>query len=543
MGGKIEKTKHAGIKMQHIILIVSFSMVLIYLCVFGYLNMFKLVEHADSDTASEVILLEEIWNTKDLSPDNWIASTERRIISPATIGAVFYGMGLSGASAMGLVCIFVGIALIGAFWYMLDTVQVGPMGKTISVLLLLCIAVNGREVADSRLPFFTYLLFLFADYYAFHVIVLLLSIALYIRFSRGEKNIGIYMLSGFCFVMALGLGASGMRLAQVAVLPLIAWTVFDLFMKSDEFTNNKSALKEHRCSILFVAGLSLCDFLGMLYPSSASYYMAMENENTVVNNFFIQVPSAILKCIGIRGNVPLKSFGGMMQLCVYAIFVLMIYCCYKLLTGEKSKKYQEQNSILVYLMFSFLITCFAITVTTAAVFHYYFFIIIFIEAISIGIFIDRIYDRKRVLALLIWLFLIGYGVGNLQYTYVPAITSKDRQDTLREVSDYLMEHDIEYAYSQFWHANRLHLVSYGRIKAGNVYQMNLLVKYWWLTNMNWYPPVVPEDTISAYVVTHEEELEFLEGAQGEESLQRVFENKDYIVYTSNRILLNSADAQ
>ncbi len=527
------------------ILLLTGLVVITYLLIFGYLNMCKLVEHADSDTAAEVLLAEKIWESKDLSPDHWISSTERRIISPATLAAAFFGMGLSGAHAMGLACIIVGIMVLIAYGYLLHTVKVGKVGMVTAFLLLVCLAVNGREASDSMLPFFTYLLFLFADYYALHVIVMLLSIALYIRFSRGERKLVLLLLTGFCDVLALGLGASGMRLAQVAVLPLLAWAFLDFYKQSQEWKACKEAFKKNKYGILFVASLTVCDVLGMLYPSSADYPMFMENGENVVNRFFLQVPGAVLKCLGISGNASLKSFSGLMQLLVYAFLGLTVFAVVKVFSVAKEQKEKEQNAVLLYLLLSFAVTYFALSVTSAAVFHYYLFAVFFVEAISISLLIDRLIGQNPVLWVVIWLFIMGFGISNLIYTYVPAVISNERQTTLAEVSDYLTENGIEYAYSQFWHANRLRLVSGDRLKVGNIYNMNQLTMYWWLTDSTWYKPEVAEDTPTAYIMTKDEEPIFLEGVErdfrkdkpGDLQLERDFENKDYIVYKCNKALV------
>ena len=56
------------------------ALLLIYLGVFCYLNLCKYAQHVDSDIAAEALLAREIWVEKDITPNDWISSTERRII-------------------------------------------------------------------------------------------------------------------------------------------------------------------------------------------------------------------------------------------------------------------------------------------------------------------------------------------------------------------------------------------------------------------------------------------------------------------------------
>ena len=56
------------------------ALLLIYLGVFCYLNLCRYTQHVDSDIAAEALLAREIWVEKDITPNDWISSTERRII-------------------------------------------------------------------------------------------------------------------------------------------------------------------------------------------------------------------------------------------------------------------------------------------------------------------------------------------------------------------------------------------------------------------------------------------------------------------------------
>ena len=73
------------------------ALLLIYLGVFCYLNLCKYAQHVDSDIAAEALLAREIWVEKDITPNDWISSTERRIIGMPTVAAVFYG--ITGSSS------------------------------------------------------------------------------------------------------------------------------------------------------------------------------------------------------------------------------------------------------------------------------------------------------------------------------------------------------------------------------------------------------------------------------------------------------------
>ena len=88
------------------------ALLLIYLGVFCYLNLCKYAQHVDSDIAAEALLAREIWVEKDITPNDWISSTERRIIGMPTVAAVFYGITGSMQTAAGITCVLLGAILL-----------------------------------------------------------------------------------------------------------------------------------------------------------------------------------------------------------------------------------------------------------------------------------------------------------------------------------------------------------------------------------------------------------------------------------------------
>ncbi|NTV77941.1 MAG: hypothetical protein HGA25_02050, partial [Clostridiales bacterium] len=54
--------------LKAVLTVVVFGMLIIYLGVFAYLNLFKYTQHVDSDIAAEAILAKEMWVDKTLTP-------------------------------------------------------------------------------------------------------------------------------------------------------------------------------------------------------------------------------------------------------------------------------------------------------------------------------------------------------------------------------------------------------------------------------------------------------------------------------------------
>ena len=84
------------------------------ICGFGILLFFVLICQANllhynyrmnADIASEALLGQAMWDSKQWVPDMWYPSTEVRIIGAANLSALFYGICGNLKLAMGLACI------------------------------------------------------------------------------------------------------------------------------------------------------------------------------------------------------------------------------------------------------------------------------------------------------------------------------------------------------------------------------------------------------------------------------------------------------
>ena len=106
------------------------ALLLIYLGVFCYLNLCKYAQHVDSDIAAEALLAREIWVEKDITPNDWISSTERRIIGMPTVAAVFYGITGSMQTAAGITCVLLGAILLGTFYFFLRKLSLSRTAST-----------------------------------------------------------------------------------------------------------------------------------------------------------------------------------------------------------------------------------------------------------------------------------------------------------------------------------------------------------------------------------------------------------------------------
>ena len=114
--------------------ISSLSWLRISICYFGILlflalvccvNLFHYSYRMNADIASEAILGQVIWDSKQWIPDSWYPSTEVRVIGTANLSALFYGLSGNLQFAMGIACISVVLLIICSIYYLFKEIEGG----------------------------------------------------------------------------------------------------------------------------------------------------------------------------------------------------------------------------------------------------------------------------------------------------------------------------------------------------------------------------------------------------------------------------------
>ncbi len=496
--------------------------------------MFKYTQHVDSDIAAEALLAREIWQSKDLTPDNWIASTDRRVLGVPTLAALFYGMSGSMTFSMGLACVLTGGLLTAAIAFTLKRCQISRLGIATGLLALCALPVNGLRNDGQLVPFVMLLWFLFAGYYALHSICLFLCIAFYVYLrtiplpaGRTEKlrcAVGWLALTGFCGALALG----GMRCLQIVILPLLVWEALLLIFESGHMS--KSLPRKRWLAAGFTLSLAAAGLLARLYPANIEYPLYIQNADGMISRLVHDVPAAVLECLGIAGGCTLTSLSALMQLGVLAVLALTLYGLFFLFI--RTKLPLPQKILLQALGASFLLTVFIEIVTTAELAHNYFFVIWFLIMAVLAVLITYFEKAAPRFARLLALCVCIFAVCNLFYTYKDCVTVEDNLKEYEEVIAYMDSRNISHGYAEFWDASRICMMTDGRITMGHCYRMEKLQMYWWLTSTDWYVPNLPVDMPTAYVVRQKDRTAFESQFEDRSIITLGYENDTFVIYTS-----------
>ena len=510
-------------------------LLLIYLGVFCYLNLWKYAQHVDSDIAAEALLAREIWVEKDITPGDWISSTERRIIGMPTVASVFYGMTGSMQTAVGITCILLGAAFLGTFYIFLRKLSLGRLPAITALLVLCALPANGWRNEGQMVPFVTLLLFLFAEYYVFHAIFLLLSSLFYLKLRKIGKIDRRSVIEWIAlFVAAVLLNCGGQRCLQVVILPICLVEVVSLFLESGHM---KMRLPKKRYFASAFAGSLIPAFLiSSLYGGRGDYALYLLSPSEAVEKLIFTVPAAILENFGLAGNAKIGSFASVIQLLLWAFLILLGYGIWYIFR-KKAETTDLQKNALTILLASVGVTAFVIGITTAEAAHYYFFMAWFAAAVIVAVMTEHMLRRQPAFAGLILAAVAVFAVLNLKYTYYDAVTTQDNLREYQEVADFLTDHDIAYGYGEFWDAERICLLTDGQVTMGHSYSMAQLAGYWWLTSTKWYPPALPTEMQTAYVV-RTEMREAFEAQFTEDAPTLQYENEKLAVYVGDKNYVN-----
>ncbi|MCM1325195.1 MAG: hypothetical protein NC094_05790 [Bacteroidales bacterium] len=508
-----------------------FLLLVVYLGMFAYLNLAKYTQHVDSDIAAEALLAREIWTEKTLTPDDWLGSTERYIFGMPAIAAVFYGITGSMTTAVGLACVFIGAVVAGGLYLFLRKLGLSVTPALAAVLALCAIPVNGIRNEGQMVPFVALLLFLFAGYYAIHSILMFLTVCFYLHLKKGKAGyreiIGWVLLWGFTLLIALG----GQKCLQMVILPMIVVEAVSLFMESDAFARKLPRGRYYATG--YVGTMILAYLVSSLYKGQADYPLFLLSPGEVAERIFITVPATVLEGFGIAGNARVGGLDSLMQMLVWAFLVLVGYGLFYIFRKKSEVPKKQQNALAIFLT-SLGITAFIVAITTAEPAHNYFLFSWYVAIVTVGILIDCFQKKKAWFADLILLAICVFAVLNVKYTYADAVTTTDHLKDYEEVADFLIEEGISYGYGEFWDADRISMVRDGAVTMGHCYGMEDLKMYWWQTCKKWYPPNLPEEMPTAYVVKTAKKEAFEAQFTEKDSVALRFENERFAVYISNR---------
>ena len=532
------------------------ALLAVYLGIFAYLNLFCFSRHVDSDIAAESLLAREIWNQKTPTPDNWAGSTERYLFEMPTVAAPFYAITGSMNLATGIACVLIGAFYVATMYLFFWWIGLRKGTVILALLMLAALPMNGLENEDQIVPFFALLFYVFADWYVMFFAIGIYSFMFY-RYLKEKKeytkkDLKLLIPAFILFLTAVVLSAGGMHTVQISLFPLFLYECICLLIDS-KLLSRKLPLRRFFATAFAVLQM-LAFGISTLHHGQVDYVTYVVSKEDLVSNLFVEVPALFLKNFGFEGNTRVGNLGSLMHMMIVAFLVLVVMALvsvYKKAKTAEEVSAPENNAsgefelgkesrakdALGFFICMFGVAAVLMILLTVGQLSYYLFAAWFVAILAVCMYTEKLTDEKKGFADIIILAVILFSVLNLGYTYKGAIDCKDNLAKYEEVTDYMKSEGLYYGYAEFWDANRFASVTDGELVFGCSYFMEDLGMYWWLTNTDWYPPTLPSEMRTAYVIRNGKEAGFLSQFEDPSIMEEAFANERFTVYVSDRNLV------
>ena len=526
------------------------GLLMVYLGIFAYLNLFCFRQHVDSDIAAESLLVREIWDQKTLTPDNWAGSTERYVFGMPAIAAPFYGMTGSMSLATGIADVILGAFFVVTMYLFFRWIGFRRETAILALLMLAALPMNGLENENQIVPFFALLFYVFADWYVLFFTLAIYSFWFYRylkeKTSFAKKDLKLLIPAFILFCTATVLSAGGMHTVQIAIFPLFLYEIICLLIESKLLSRKLSKSRFVATAYTFTQMVAFG--ISTLHHGQVDYVTYVNSKEEVVTNIFQTLPALILKNFGFEGGVKVGSLESIMHFLIVAFLILVGMALFSICRKQRTvaetvsvDKGSVAASGLIsrpmdtfgYFVCMFGVAAVLMVLASVGQLHYYLFAVWFVAVTGVSIYTQNLIDEKKGFGDLIFLAVCLFAVLNLKCTYSKALDCKDNLKPYEEVTQFMKSEGLYYGYAEFWDADRLAVITDGELVFGCSYYMEDLEMYWWLTNTDWYPPTLPSEMRTAYVIRRGKEAGFLAQFEDPSVMSEVFANDGFTVYVSD----------
>lgn len=486
--------------------------ILTFLLLIIITNVFHFNYIMNVDLASDVILAKLIWTSKEIIPSTWYIAAETRIICTPNLAALFYGLTGNMTLATGLACSLMTILILTGIIYFGRKAGLSKTETGLLAFLGLAIPANMAILE---------LLYLFASYYAIHVVVLFLTLGIYAESISKRKITWVSVI--ISVALALCLGVQGVRGILVIYGPLFGIEAIRVIYRI--CIKEKIEKRDFGVSI-WVLSLLIASFVGTCFPFSVGQSFSRNIRKGFQKLFTVVIPD-MKTAIGFsEANVIRKICLGIIILVILYLLIDIVYCMWK-------------RQVIDAVQWAFLVVC-ASPVVTALIVSFttvescerYYFLLIYAMAFAQILLWRKIRNGWRsILGVLIAVLTII----NIWTVYWPIMKTEEPPATdAYAVGKYLEMNGYHTAYASFEIANKITVLTNGRVRAAAVASVDKMDICKWMTSTDWYVPNVPFEEKTAYIIWDsqmETFARFLE--EHEEDVHLETDIGNYWIYTSD----------
>lgn len=491
----------------------------VFLLMIVITNIFHFNFRMNSDTAADAIYAKLVWDTKQIIPDRWYIATETQIICTPNLAALFYGLTRNMVLSEGIACCVMTALILLSVLYFGRLLHFQKRERLLFAFLCLMLP------ADYILLELSYL---FAAYYAVHVIALFFTLGVYLVGLRDKSVKWVKMAAGVLFALLLGM--QGARGVLVIYGPLFGMMViYNLYRM---YCGQKKDKSEVIISLWTVV-LLVISFLGMLFPRSVGQELSRNIRNGFHKLWSVVLPDMV-RAIGFDDAQPV-----LVRICTLLLFLTTIFWLVDVLyrmCRKETLKTEEWGGLI--LLSSPVVSALIVAFTTVESTKRYCFLFTYAMAFVTILFCRRIKQGKRLqygLRLGVGIIITILAIERLLHIYVPMLKKEEPpQSESYEVVRFLEENDFPISYSTFENANMMTVLANGKVRVAAVATVENMDACKWVSSMDWYAPAIPYETRTAYIIP-EAEMENFEGflALHEKDVQLETQIGRFYIYSSD----------
>lgn len=408
----------------------------------------------NADDASEMILAQQLNGEGKFLSENWLYSTELRIISPVPL----YQMGLK----------------LFTSWHMARTFA---MGIVLLIVILSSLFMMRRLELKKSAPWFATVLALpfsgtyayivvFGCYYALHLSIAFIMLGLLCDFGRRGMESGKAQFALLC-LLALVSGLGGVRMMTMFIAPLIAAAALLAAWEAKKEERFSAVAHEPPIRMfgacLGIVAFSAAGFLvnEVVLPKKYQYFTYAD---MIVGQFelsdVLHQISGMIRDLGYRTGKAFFALDGIAALVTLGLFVLMLFALVRLLM--RWKDIGSEVRILAVTSVVAIVLGMALNILLNQIITRYFLIgtILLIAVMFAWLETEPCKNAMlRTYALALVTFCFAFQAQNvLRYDYTIGRVNYEM------TADWLLERGYTQGYATFWNANTLTEASNGQIE-------------------------------------------------------------------------------
>lgn len=232
---------------------------LIYFCAICLINFSGRPSFYVSDMYTDILYSVKAWEKKSLFPEGWLFGNQLYILATPALAALYNAVAAHPQTAMAMAAVTMTVLIFLSFYWMLK-----PVMQDCNVLLfcIVCFMTLALYFGDSYGMLTGWqLYFTMCAYYSCYLISALLAFGCYLR-ADGAVPKWFWVAFGVTCGISFAMGIQSLRQTAVMSGPLICMAGLRLLKDLRQGKTWK------RRSLWVALGISLCNFLGLLYKQT-----------------------------------------------------------------------------------------------------------------------------------------------------------------------------------------------------------------------------------------------------------------------------------